>query len=111
MPPGSGPLTAAARTVLGRGGQELEPYYPFITDASYVGWHAESPEALAKYLPALGGEYQLPAEEGRALDLEVVNVGPWGRGAHGVFERVFAPYAFDTLPRLLAEIMRIALRG
>ena len=60
---------------------------------------------------ALGEEYQLPAEEARALDLEVVNVGPWGRGAHGLFERVFAPYAFDTLPRLLAEIMRVALRG
>ncbi len=111
VPPGSGPLTAAARTVLGRGGAELEPFYPFITDASYVAWRAEAPEVLAKVLPALGEEYQLPAEEARALDLEVVNVGPWGRGAHGLFERVFAPYAFDTLPRLLAEIMRVALRG
>jgi arginine utilization protein RocB len=111
VPPGSGPLTEAARSVLGRGGQELEPYYPFITDASFVAWRAESPELLAKHLPALGQEYHLPAEEARALDLEVVNVGPWGRGAHGLFERVFAPYAFDTLPRLLAEIIRVALRG
>lgn len=111
LPPGDGALTSAARTVLGRGGHELQPFYPFITDASYLAWRAEPLEALAKHLPALGGEYRLPAEEARALDLEVVNVGPWGRGAHGLFERVFTPYAFDTLPRLLAEIMRVALRG
>jgi arginine utilization protein RocB len=111
VPPGEGALTVAARTVLARGGHELEPFYPFISDASYVAWHAESPAVLAQHLPALGREYHLPAEEARSLGLEVVNVGPWGRDAHGLFERVFAPYAFDTLPRLLAEIVRIALRG
>ena len=109
LPPGAGALTTAARTVLARGEHELEPFYPFITDASYLAWHAEPLSSLAKHMPALGAEYRLPAEEARALDLEVVNVGPWGRGAHGLFERVFAPYAFDTLPRLLAEIIRDAL--
>jgi len=41
----------------------------------------------------------------------VVNLGPWGRDAHGLFERVYAPYAFETLPRLLAEIVRGALKA
>jgi arginine utilization protein RocB len=111
LPPGEGALTSAAREVLARGGHELKPFYPFITDASYLAWHAEPLAGLAKHMPALGAEYVLPAEDARALDLEVVNVGPWGRGAHGLFERVFAPYAFDTLPRLLAEIIRAALRS
>jgi arginine utilization protein RocB len=110
IPPGTGALTTAARTVLASEGQELRPYYPFITDASYVAWRAESPEALARHLPALGREYPLPAAEARGLDLEVVNLGPWGRDAHGLFERVYAPYAFDTLPRLLAEVIRVALK-
>jgi arginine utilization protein RocB len=109
LPPGTGALTSAARTVLEREGHELHSFYPFITDASYLGWHAEPLAGLAKHMPALGSEYHLPAEEARALDLEVVNVGPWGRGAHGLFERVFAPHAFDTLPRVLAEIIRAAL--
>ncbi|HEY6867318.1 MAG TPA: M20/M25/M40 family metallo-hydrolase, partial [Candidatus Eisenbacteria bacterium] len=111
VPPGDGALSGAARTVLGRGGQELVPWYPYITDASYVAWRAESPESLAHHLPALGGCYHLPAEESRSLGLEVVTLGPWGRDPHGLFERVFAPYAFDTLPRLLAEVIRVALRG
>jgi arginine utilization protein RocB len=111
IPPGGGPLTSAAREVLDGEGQELRPFYPYITDASYVAWRAESPEALARHLPALGREYPLPAAEARGLDLEVVNLGPWGRDAHGLFERVYAPYAFDTLPRLLAEIVRGALSG
>ena len=111
IPPGSGPLTTAARTVLAGEDQELRPFYPYISDASYLAWRAESPESLARHLPALGREYPLPAAEARALDLEVVNLGPWGRDAHGLFERVYAPYAFETLPRLLAEIVRGALKA
>ena len=47
----------------------------------------------------------------RSLGLEVVNIGPWGRDAHGLCERVYAPYAFETLPRLIAEIARETLAG
>ena len=109
-PPGTGPLTAAARAVLARAGQELHPFYPFISDASYLSWHAESLEVLARHMPALGAEYRLPAEHSRALDLEVVTLGPWGRDAHSLLERVYAPYAFETLPRLIAEVAAEALR-
>ena len=109
-PPGSGPLTSAARAVLTRQRRELRSFYPFISDASYLSWHAESPEKLSRYLPALGAEYQLPAAESRALGLEVVNLGPWGRDAHGLLERVHAPYAFEALPRLIADVAAQALR-
>jgi arginine utilization protein RocB len=111
VPPGDGPLTAATREVLQRGGHELVPYYPNISDASYLAWRAESPEMLGRHLPALGHDYVLPADDSRALGLEVVNLGPWGRDAHGLFERVYTPYAFDTLPRMLAELIRIALKA
>jgi arginine utilization protein RocB len=39
-----------------------------------------------------------------------VTLGPWGRGAHGPFERVNTPYAFEKLPRLIAAVARAALR-
>jgi len=38
-----------------------------------------------------------------------VTLGPWGRDAHGLFERVHAPYAFEKLPRLIAEVAKAAL--
>jgi len=104
--PGDGPLPRAAREVLAREGIDMRPYYPHISDASYLAWRAEPVSSLAPLIPALGREYHLPAEEARALDLDVVNLGPWGRDAHGLYERVHAPYAFDTLPRLIAEVVR-----
>ena len=111
IPPGDKAVTLAAFAALVRAGQKLESYYPFISDASYLAWRAESPEELARNLPALGAEYTLPAEDSRSLGLEVVNIGPWGRDAHGLCERVYAPYAFETLPRLIAEIARETLAG
>ena len=111
VPPGRGPLSRAARAALERAGGTLEREYPFISDASYLAWGAESPEELSRYLPALGLEYTLPAEESRALGLEVVTLGPWGRDAHGLCERVYAPWAFATLPKLIAEVAREAVAG
>ncbi|TMQ61815.1 MAG: hypothetical protein E6K78_12395 [Candidatus Eisenbacteria bacterium] len=63
---------------------------------------------MSRQLPSLGREYHLPVEESRALDLDVVNLGPWGRDAHGRLERVHAPHAFGVLPALLVETVQRA---
>ncbi len=107
--PGDGPLVRAARSVLAGEGIEVRPFYPYITDASYVAWRGEPPEALATFMPSYGQEYRLPIQAMRALDLDVVNLGPWGRDAHGLFERVRADWAFWKLPGVLAEVMKGAL--
>ncbi|MBI5709756.1 MAG: hypothetical protein HZC42_05525, partial [Candidatus Eisenbacteria bacterium] len=107
--PGDGPLVRAARRVLAGEGIEVRPFYPYITDASYVAWRGEPPEALATFMPSYGQEYRLPIEAMRALDLDVVNLGPWGRDAHGLFERVRADWAFGKLPGVLAEVVKAAL--
>jgi arginine utilization protein RocB len=39
------------------------------------------------------------------LDLDVVNLGPWGHDAHGLCERVHAPFAFERLPQLIGKIV------
>jgi arginine utilization protein RocB len=108
-PPRAGLLAAAMRPVLDRHETPLRGAYPFISDASYVAWRAEQEHVLAPYMPALGREYRLPFAAAAALDLDVVNLGPWGRGAHGLYERVHAPHAFATLPRLVAEVVHAAL--
>jgi arginine utilization protein RocB len=107
--PGDGPLSRAARAVAMEEGIALRSFYPFISDASYVAWRCEGTKEIGRYFPALGREYALPVEASRALDLEVVNLGPWGRNAHGLFERVHAPYAFERLPKLIARTVEKAL--
>jgi arginine utilization protein RocB len=107
--PGDGPLVRATRAVLSREGHEVRPFYPYITDASYLAWRAEPPEALERYMPCYGREYALPLEAMRALDLDVVNLGPWGRDAHGLFERVRCDWTFGRLPGLVAEVVKWSL--
>jgi arginine utilization protein RocB len=109
--PGGGPLVAASRRVAERDGLARRGRYPHISDLSYAAWPGPPEEELARYLPALGREYALPIGSAAALGLEVVNVGPWGRGAHGLFERVRADDAFERLPRRIVDVAREALRG
>jgi arginine utilization protein RocB len=107
--PGDGPLVRAGREVMAGEGLEVRPFYPFISDASYLSWRGESPETLGRHMPCYGRGYELPIEAMRALDLDVVNLGPWGRDAHGLFERVRCDWAFARLPGLIAQVVRRSL--
>ncbi|NOT33200.1 MAG: M20/M25/M40 family metallo-hydrolase [Candidatus Eisenbacteria bacterium] len=98
------PIARIAREVAERHDLAVRGVYPHITDASYVAWRDAPAARLAEWLPALGAEYRLPIDAATALDLNVVTLGPWGRDAHGRFERVHAPHAFATLPAALLEL-------
>ena len=102
--PRPGGLGERIRWRLERAGVRLESFYRYITDASYLAWRADSSAELEALLPALGREYRLPIAESRGLNLDVVTLGPWGRDAHGLFERVHAGFAFETLPGLVADV-------
>lgn len=104
-----GPLAAVARRACAVHGIEERGPYPHISDVSYLRWSDEAAAAAAA-IPTFGGAYRLPVEAMRALDLDVVNVGPWGHDAHGLYERVRAPHAFDVLPAAIEAIAREALR-
>ena len=104
--PGEGPLVRAVRAALaGERGVPVRAYYPLISDACYASWRAEPPEEIASQMPALGREYALPVEDARALDLDVVSLGPWGHDAHGLLERVHAAWTFERLPQLVWKIL------
>ena len=83
----------------------VKAYYPLVSDACYASWRGESPAEIARHMPSLGREYDLPIADARALDLDVVNLGPWGRDAHGLFERVHAGWTFGRLPMLLWKVL------
>jgi arginine utilization protein RocB len=107
--PGRGPLVRAARRVLEAEGVPVRAWYPYVSDASYLAWRSEPADALATWMPSWGRSYALPVEAMQALDLDVVNLGPWGRDAHGLLERVHAPWAFERLPALIERVAREAL--
>lgn len=106
--PGASPWIRAAAAWLDKKGVPTRPLYPFISDASYVAWRSDPEPALAAHLPAWKRPYRLPIAAIRALDLDVMNLGPWGRDAHGVGERVNAEWAFGRLPGLIAGLIGAA---
>jgi len=61
-------------------------------------------EALAANTPAWHSRTCFEYAGLSGLDIPVVNIGPWGRDYHQRIERVFTPYAFQTLPELLWQI-------
>ena len=93
-------------------------YFPFLSDMSYLRLDSEMETlALTQNMPVwqtpgepgYPGAYSLPLEAIRQLDLPVVNLGPYGKGAHQRGERVLMSYSFAVLPQLVYEtIMKLA---
>jgi arginine utilization protein RocB len=84
----------------------LRPFFPGISDMSFLGG-ADTPEELAVVAantPAWGSRIRFDYGVVRALDLPVINVGPWGRDYHQRLERVHMPYTFGALPELVWRI-------
>ncbi len=84
----------------------LRPYFSGISDMSFFAADVDSEdeELLARNTPGWGSAIRIDAGAARDLALPVINVGGWGRDAHGRLERVFAPYAFGVVPELVWRI-------
>lgn len=98
----------------------LREYFDFLCDLSYlrldpgtdlVPLTANMPVWRDADSTTQPGAYTLPLEEIRMLDMPVVNLGVYGKGAHQRGERVLMSYSFGTLPQLVLEtIERLAIR-
>jgi len=78
--------------------------YPYIADMSYFAFGEPSQlGAWARQSPLWFGEEELAGYAQVAAP--VLDLGPWGVGAHSAEERVYLPYLRDELPRLLSEAL------
>jgi arginine utilization protein RocB len=102
---------AAAISARHRTSIRLIDYFPGISDMSFLGQADESTvPVIAANTPAW--DAGIPWPRGPALGgLPIINAGPWGRDYHTRLERLHAPYAFEVLPDLIAEIARRVLRS
>lgn len=81
----------------------LRPFYEGISDLSYCASPCEPGElaAFTGNCPGYGEIYELPLEALRAVEMPVLNLGPVGKDAHKLSERIHEPYAFGEYPELL----------
>ncbi len=79
-------------------------FYPYISDLSYCSIADERSVArLTGNMPAWGRRYTLPVKAIQAVSMPVVNIGPYGRDAHKLSERVSTRYSFDAMPAILRK--------
>jgi arginine utilization protein RocB len=108
LDPGA-PLLAAARQaaegVASETGLEIQVrhFFPYISDMSFLSC-PEGPDGLAALQgnsPGWGRLYRVDHEAHARLDLPVINIGPWGTGAHTRHERVHRAFSCGAMPELL----------
>jgi arginine utilization protein RocB len=122
----STPLSRAIAAQVSAGEYEdirFRGFYPYVSEMSYM----RVDDAVYESLPTLKAHFPLwrdpddeipkdlrseyfvvPFDLIRELDCDVANIGPWGKEAHGMGERVHMPYSFETVPDIIhAVILRL----
>jgi arginine utilization protein RocB len=122
VPAVASPLLDALRETLAAHPEQRlveEEFFPLLSDMSYLRLDPlVDATALRENMPvwrdepgATPGAYGLPLDAMRALDMPVINVGPYGRAVHQRGERALMSFSFETAPQVIDEtITRLAQR-
>ena len=82
-------------------------YFPGISDMSFVGEASGDFATVAENTPIWGSSFTLAEPAGYPC----INIGPWGRDYHHWLERLHAPYAFETLPKVLLSVIEAVFKA
>jgi len=109
-------VDSAVEEAKGKFGYDIavRKFYPFISDLSYCRLPEEpgAIAALTSNMPAWGRKYELPLDAIAAISAPVVNIGPYGKDAHKMTERICRKYSHDAMPFILREVvLRLAGRS
>jgi arginine utilization protein RocB len=102
-------LRALFAEAAGETGEKITmlPFFPCISDASYI--KVDDDDESLRYLRANFPEYDtfFPVDFAKikALNIPGINCGALGKDAHKWTERVYTPYTFGVLPRLLLKLV------
>lgn len=85
----------------------IKQFFPSLSDSSYLK-SDDSPEsirALQQNFPAMEKLYPIPLERISRLQIPALDFGCYGKDAHKWSERVYKPYSFAVLPKMLLKTM------
>ncbi|MCH7471783.1 M20/M25/M40 family metallo-hydrolase [bacterium] len=98
------PAAPAIHELCSESGLQHRRVYPYIADLSYFSFISGAHlDTWGTQSPLWFGEDELA--QYKAVAAPVLNLGPWGIGAHTAEERVYLPYLRDDLPRLLSDAL------
>ena len=83
-------------------------FFPSLSDSSYLAIDDsdESVELLKNNFPQMDMLYPLPFEKMKEIAIKAVNFGVYGKDAHKWTERLYMPYSFETLPKLINKALK-----
>lgn len=81
-------------------------FFPYLADSSYLSMSetAEETDRIIDNFPGWGRPYKLPLEKIRALNIPVLDIGVYGKRAHTWMERVYKPYSYNVVPKLIRSV-------
>ncbi|MGN7386053.1 M20/M25/M40 family metallo-hydrolase [Sporosarcina sp. SAFN-015] len=82
-------------------------YFNGISDLSYVNYDAMDSgwQSYKQNSPVWGVTYSIPFTEMQQLQAPVLNIGPFGKDAHKLTERLHKKSAFIYTPRVLGKVI------
>lgn len=86
----------------------LKKFYRYISDLSYcsISRDEESIAKLINNMPAWPRKYKLPIKSIQNISMPVVNIGPYGKDAHKLSERLCTAYSLDAMPQILKDTIK-----
>lgn len=82
-------------------------YFNGISDLSYVNYNPADNgwQSFKDNTPVWGATYSIPFEAMQQLRAPVMNIGPYGKDAHKMTERLHKKNAFEMMPGVLRKVM------
>ena len=82
-------------------------FFPSLSDSSYLAIDdsEQAIEVLRKNFPQMEQLYPLPFSQMKKLGIKAVNFGVHGKDAHKWTERLYMPYSFEVLPKLIIKTL------
>ncbi len=83
-------------------------FYPYLSDISWFGMSDEAKDIrdLEANTPGFTRTSSTSFEPLTKLKIPGVNIGPYGKDPHQATERLYMPYSFDYVPRLISRVVK-----
>lgn len=83
----------------------FKKFFPYLADGSFLSLHETDAEvaAFTDNFPGWDVIGTIPFKEIRELNIPSVNMGVYGKDGHKWTERVYKPYTFHVLPKLIQQ--------
>ncbi|MDQ0199427.1 M20/M25/M40 family metallo-hydrolase [Neobacillus ginsengisoli] len=83
----------------------FKKFFPYLADGSFLSIHETDAElsAFTRNFPGWEIIGTIPFQEIRELNIPSINMGVYGKDGHKWTERVYKPYTFDVLPKLIQQ--------